>query len=186
MYLRAGLLLKSNGRSLPARRGDIACCSAVKAGSDEKIENLRTVYCDDFKCDSSPQVERTIRSFAKNVELHTKWTITIFAENAEYQVRCTLCRYHGSRRASGNTFTCKVLLPHASAGCPAVVASVPKRDQPDSHTLRQACRPSRNCTGSLIVRQVSPIRYVCYSILCYLCSDFLSLALDWVRLPVNV
>lgn len=68
-----------------ARRGNITRCGAVRAGSDESIENLRTVYCDDFTCDSSPQVERTIRSFAKNVELHTKWTITIFAENAEYQ-----------------------------------------------------------------------------------------------------
>lgn len=87
MFLQTSQVVKPSGRSVPARRGSCAVCGAVKAGSDEKIDNLRTVYCDEFQCDSSPQVERTIRAFAKNVELHTKWTITIFAEDAEYQVR---------------------------------------------------------------------------------------------------
>ena len=86
MHLKGGVCLKASRRCVNRRHGDLTRCGAVRPGSDEKIENLRTVYCDDFKCDSSPQVERTIRSFAKNVELHTKWTITIFAENAEYTV----------------------------------------------------------------------------------------------------
>lgn len=100
MNLTVDFLGKSSGRSLRARHGNFTRCAAVRAGSEKSIENLRTVYCDDFQCDSSPQVERTIRSFAKNVELHTKWTITIFAENAEYQVRFDLIRQYESKQTS--------------------------------------------------------------------------------------
>jgi hypothetical protein len=57
------------------------------AGSDDQIGGLKTVYCDDFQCDSSPQVERAIRAFAKDVERHTTWTLPIFAEDAVYMVR---------------------------------------------------------------------------------------------------
>eukprot|EP00892_Ulva_mutabilis_P011268 jgi/Ulvmu1/8513/UM044_0047.1 len=84
MLLECSLRVNAGRRCLGRVQRDLVRCAAIRSGSDEKIDNLSTVYCDDFKCDSSPQVERTIRSFAKNVELHTKWTITIFAEDAEY------------------------------------------------------------------------------------------------------
>jgi hypothetical protein len=63
-----------------------------RAGSDSVIENLPDI-CDDFQCNSSPAVERTVRSFAKNIEWHTTWTIAIFAQDVVYRVRCypTFC-----------------------------------------------------------------------------------------------
>lgn len=67
----------------PRRRAS----SSLQAGSDDRIDGLTTVYCDDFQCDSSPQVERAIRSFAKDIERSTVWTISIFAEDVKYQVR---------------------------------------------------------------------------------------------------
>ena len=56
------------------------------AGSESTIENLPDI-CNDFQCDSSPQVEQSIRSFAKNIERHSTWTIGLFAGDVECRVR---------------------------------------------------------------------------------------------------
>lgn len=67
--------------------GLIRSLQRCKAGSDEPIGGLQTVFCDDFKCDSSPQVERAVRAFAKDVEKASTWTIGTFAEDVKYEVR---------------------------------------------------------------------------------------------------
>lgn len=70
----------------PRRSVDVLLQRHVRtaAGSDDTISGLQTVYCDDFQCDSSPQVERAVRAFAKDIERCKSWTITIFAENVKY------------------------------------------------------------------------------------------------------
>lgn len=77
----------------PRRRASFKAAALQGGGSDDiAIGGLQTVYCDDFQCDSSPQVERAVRSFAKDIERKTSWTITIFAENVRYQVRTYIPR----------------------------------------------------------------------------------------------
>jgi hypothetical protein len=73
----------------PRRRARASVQRALQAasGSDDQIGGLPTVYCDDFQCDSSPQVERALRAFAKDIERCKSWTITIFAENVKFKVR---------------------------------------------------------------------------------------------------
>ena len=67
-------------------QGRCALCFAAQAGSDSQIENLPDI-CDDFQCNSSPQVEQHIRSFAKDIERHSKWTVTLFALEVQFRVR---------------------------------------------------------------------------------------------------
>lgn len=55
------------------------------AGSESKIQNLAEEYCDDFQCTSSPQVEQSIRAFARDVERCQNWTLAIFAEDVKYR-----------------------------------------------------------------------------------------------------
>ena len=59
---------------------------AAKAATDSVIEDLPQL-CDEFQCNSSPSVESTIRSFARNVENRTTWTVAIFAREVQYKVR---------------------------------------------------------------------------------------------------
>jgi len=53
--------------------------------STSTIENLDTNYCDDFICKSSPAVESTVRSLAKDIErCNGVWTASLFSRNIQY------------------------------------------------------------------------------------------------------
>ena len=71
--------------------------------SGGSIDNLSTTYCDDFVCTSSPAVEQTVRSLAKDLErCDGKWTTKLFARNVKYQVRvwCGVVVVAASARAA--------------------------------------------------------------------------------------
>ena len=53
---------------------------------DIQIEGLTEDYCDDFVCTSSPAVEQTLRSLAKDL-VRRKWTAILFAKDVKYRVR---------------------------------------------------------------------------------------------------
>jgi len=64
----------------------------MRATNDEKpfleIENLSTNYCDDFVCTSSPAVEMTVRSLARDIERgNGVWTQSFLSRDVEYEVR---------------------------------------------------------------------------------------------------
>ena len=50
-----------------------------------QIEGLRSDYCDDFVCTSSPAVEQTVRSLARDL-VRQKWTPSLFTRDVVYQV----------------------------------------------------------------------------------------------------
>jgi hypothetical protein len=49
-----------------------------------EIENLETAYCNDFECTSSPAVEQTVRSFARDIQ-RIKYTTALFQPDVKYQ-----------------------------------------------------------------------------------------------------
>jgi hypothetical protein len=51
-----------------------------------QIEGLTDDYCDDFVCTSSPAVEQTLRSLAKDL-VRRRWTPVLFARDVKYRVR---------------------------------------------------------------------------------------------------
>ena len=51
-----------------------------------QIEGLTEDYCDDFVCTSSPAVEQTLRSLAKDL-VRRRWTPILFAKDVKYRVR---------------------------------------------------------------------------------------------------
>ena len=53
---------------------------------DIQIEGLTEDYCDDFVCTSSPAVEQTLRSLAKDL-VRRRWTPFLFAKDVKYRVR---------------------------------------------------------------------------------------------------
>lgn len=54
--------------------------------SEAEIENLDRQYCDDFVCNSSPAVEATIRSLARDIErANGVWTRNLFAATVVYK-----------------------------------------------------------------------------------------------------
>ena len=67
---------------LPARcPSHTFCCSAPPS------PGLSTDYCDDFECTSSPAVEASVRTLAKDLQrANGRWT-PIYASNVEYSVR---------------------------------------------------------------------------------------------------
>jgi hypothetical protein len=69
-----------------------------------QIEGLTDDYCDDFVCTSSPAVEQTLRSLAKDL-VRRKWTPVLFARDIKYRVR-----------AAANTGVCNT--------CSAIVAQI--------------------------------------------------------------
>ena len=50
-----------------------------------RIEGLTDDYCDDFVCTSSPAVEQTLRSLAKDL-VRRRWTPVLFARDVKYRV----------------------------------------------------------------------------------------------------
>lgn len=63
----------------------VANADADRAATTSTIENLSTDYCDDFECKSSPAVESTVRSLAKDIErCNGIWTTNLFSRNVEY------------------------------------------------------------------------------------------------------
>jgi hypothetical protein len=70
---------------------------------EQEIINLPQEYCDGFKCDSSPYVEQTIRSFARGVLRQSRWSPQLFAEDVLYKVwtqrvaYAMTCASHGFR-----------------------------------------------------------------------------------------
>ena len=50
-----------------------------------QIEGLRSDYCDDFVCTSSPAVEQTVRSLAKDL-VRRSWTPSLFTRDVRYKV----------------------------------------------------------------------------------------------------
>lgn len=59
----------------------------LRAANDElEIENLSTKYCDDFVCTSSPAVETTVRSLARDIERgNGVWTQSFLSRDVEYE-----------------------------------------------------------------------------------------------------
>mmetsp|Transcript_25278 Transcript_25278/g.54939 ORF Transcript_25278/g.54939 Transcript_25278/m.54939 type:complete len:286 (-) Transcript_25278:1015-1872(-) len=57
----------------------------VKAAETETkpIEGLNRDYCDDFVCTSSPAIEQTVRSFARDLE-RCRYTTSLFVKNVTY------------------------------------------------------------------------------------------------------
>jgi hypothetical protein len=47
------------------------------------IEDLDTDYCNDFECTSSPAVEQTVRSLARDIS-RMKYTISLFQPDVNY------------------------------------------------------------------------------------------------------
>lgn len=61
---------------------------SVRATNDKEleIENLSTNYCDDFVCTSSPAVETTVRSLARDIERgNGVWTQSFLSRDVEYE-----------------------------------------------------------------------------------------------------
>lgn len=50
-----------------------------------QVEGLRADYCDDFVCTSSPAVEQTVRSLARDL-VRQGWTRSLFARDVSYRV----------------------------------------------------------------------------------------------------
>jgi hypothetical protein len=95
----------------------------ARQGIDDEelqIEGLRSDYCDDFVCTSSPAVEQTVRALARDL-VRQKWTPGLFTRDVVYQVhQCP--RMHASlcpflQRQGLRTLFCAALL--ISAGCMA-------------------------------------------------------------------
>jgi hypothetical protein len=81
----------------------VAAAADEPRSSGGSIDNLSTTYCDDFVCTSSPAVEQTVRSLAKDLErCDGKWTTKLFARNVKYQVRvwCGVVVVAASARAA--------------------------------------------------------------------------------------
>ncbi len=69
-------------------------CTHVSAAAETRteddveelqIEGLRADYCDDFVCTSSPAVEQTVRSLARDL-VRQGWTRSLFARDVAYRV----------------------------------------------------------------------------------------------------
>lgn len=58
----------------------------VEEEDDLQIEGLKSDYCDDFVCTSSPAVEQTVRSLAKDL-VRRSWTFSLFTRDVWYKVR---------------------------------------------------------------------------------------------------
>ena len=55
-------------------------------GSEARVANLPSSYCDEFVCTSSPSIELAVRSFAKDIERAKSWTYSLFASKVVYTV----------------------------------------------------------------------------------------------------
>jgi hypothetical protein len=71
----------------PRRVQPLDGSTRVRSGANKTIDNLKSDFCDDFQCNSSPAVEQTIRSFARDIERHNRWSLPIFALDVTYAVR---------------------------------------------------------------------------------------------------
>lgn len=66
-------------------RNSTGCRAVGNQDADTKpIENLSREYCDNFVCTSSPAVETTIRSLARDIELRLKYSSRLFQPDATY------------------------------------------------------------------------------------------------------
>eukprot|EP00798_Chlamydomonas_sp_ICE-L_P023997 gene23998-9569_t len=69
-----------------ARYGSLLIVRGVadtRAERERAIENLNKQYCDDFECTSSPAVEQSVRSFARDLEL-LRYTAGGFDRDCKY------------------------------------------------------------------------------------------------------
>lgn len=71
----------------PSRRPCVVVRAAEQQSkpiAEQRIEGLSTDYCDDFECTSSPAVEASVRTLAKDLQrANGRWT-PIYASNVEY------------------------------------------------------------------------------------------------------
>ncbi len=58
----------------------------VEEEENLQIEGLKSDYCDDFVCTSSPAVEQTVRSLARDL-VRRSWTFSLFTRDVSYKVR---------------------------------------------------------------------------------------------------
>ena len=78
---------------------------------DIQIEGLTEDYCDDFVCTSSPAVEQTLRSLAKDL-VRRRWTPVLFARDVKYRVRAFLSSLSEASVSVLYTLTRAILLPN--------------------------------------------------------------------------
>ncbi len=57
----------------------------VEEEQEMQIEGLKSDYCDDFVCTSSPAVEQTVRSLARDL-VRRSWTPSLFTRDVRYKV----------------------------------------------------------------------------------------------------
>lgn len=78
-----------NKLCLQARpRARVSAVMETKRVDEEQqmqIEGLKSDYCDDFVCTSSPAVEQTVRSLARDL-VRRSWTPSLFTRDVRYTV----------------------------------------------------------------------------------------------------
>jgi len=57
----------------------------IEEEEEMQIEGLRSDFCDDFVCTSSPAVEQTVRSLANDL-VRRSWTFSLFTRDVSYRV----------------------------------------------------------------------------------------------------
>lgn len=64
----------------------VRAASGTESKTDKQpIENLNRDYCDDFVCTSSPAIEQTVRSLARDLT-RFRYTSSLFQKECKYQV----------------------------------------------------------------------------------------------------